>query len=306
MNFQIVLNQVLILLIIMIVGIFAGKKGIIADEASKKFSELLLYITNPMMVLGSFFFEFSAEKLKNALMVFLFATVFYFMSIFMSSLLFKGFNEKVKPILRFSAVFSNVGFIGLPMMKALYGQNGVFLGSFYVVAFNIFVWTFGYTMYGDAKESGGMKNLLKKALLNPSVVAVYVGIVIFVFRIPVPEIVKSAVNYIGDMTMPLSMLIVGALISTAKPKDLVNDPKVYYVAFVRLILMPLLAYGILYLIGVPESIYSVVVTALAMPVATTTTIFANLFDKDAIFASKAVILSNILSIITAPLIIGIL
>ncbi|WP_237266979.1 AEC family transporter [Thermoclostridium stercorarium] len=123
---------------------------------------------------------------------------------------------------------------------------------------------------------------------------------------PVPESVKSAVNYIGDMTMPLSMLIIGALISTAKIKELVNDARVYYVSAVRLILMPLLAYGILYLLGVPEQIVSIIVTALAMPVAATTTIFADLFDKDAVFASKAVMVSTILSVITAPVIVALL
>lgn len=306
MNFEIVLGQVLILFIIIIVGVIAGKAGIIADGASKKLSELLLYVTSPMMVLGSFFFEYSAEKLMNGLLVLLVAIGFYFISIFISSILFKGFNEKVKPIMRFSAVFSNAGFMGLPMMKALFGSEGVFLGSFYVVAFNIFVWTFGYAMYGNTKESGGMGRLLKKALLNPSVIAVYAGVVIFIFRIPVPDAVKSAVDYIGDMTMPLSMLIIGALISTAELKSLVNDIRIYYVSAVRLIVMPLLAYGILYLTGVPEMILSIVVTALAMPVAATTTIFADLFDKDAVFASKAVTLSTILSIITAPLIVGML
>ncbi|WP_237266943.1 AEC family transporter [Thermoclostridium stercorarium] len=167
MNFDIVFDQVLILLIIMVAGVIAGKAGIIADGASKKFSELLLYVTSPMLVLGSFFFEYSAEKFINGLMVFLIATVFYFFSIFLSSILFKGFDEKIKPIMRFSSVFSNAGFIGLPMMKALYGQDGVFLGSFYIVAFNLFVWTFGYTMYGEAKKGDGIKSLMKKALLNP-------------------------------------------------------------------------------------------------------------------------------------------
>lgn len=306
MNFSIVLGQVLILIIILIIGAVAGKTGIIADGASKKLSELLLYVTSPMMVLGSFFFDYSPEKLENGLLVLLVAVAFYFLSIFLSSILFKGFNDGVKPIMRFSAVFSNAGFMGLPMMKALFGTDGVFLGSFYVVAFNIFVWTFGYAMFGNVKESGGMKNLLKKALVNPAVIAVYVGVIIFVFRIPVPNAVKSAVDYVGNMTMPLSMLIIGALISTAKLKTLLNDIKVYYVAAVRLIVMPLLAYGILYLIGVPKVIISIIVTALAMPVAATTTIFADLFGKDAVFASKVVMLSTILSIITAPLIVGLL
>ncbi|NLK68086.1 MAG: AEC family transporter [Clostridiaceae bacterium] len=306
MNFTVVVEQVLILLIILVVGIVSGKVGFIADGASKKLSELLLYVTSPMMVLSSFFFEYSAEKMKNALLVFLVASGFYLLSIFLAKLIFKSFSSKIKPIMQFSAVFSNAAFMGLPMMKALYGLDGVFLGSFYVVAFNIFAWTFGYAMFSTVEEDGGMKKLLKKAMLNPAVIAVYVGVIIFVFRIPVPGAIERAVNYIGDMTMPLSMLIIGSLISTVKVKELLNDAKVYYASAVRLIVMPLLAYVILYLIGTPKILISIIVTALSMPVAATTTVFADLFDKDAVFASKVVMMSTILSVVTAPVIIGLI
>ncbi len=306
MNFTVVANQVLILLIILVVGVISGKAGIIADGASKKLSELLLYVTSPMMVLGSFFFEYSSEKLKNALLVFLAAVAFFLISIFLSKIIFKGLDKNVKPITQFTAVFPNAAYMGLPMMYALYGADGVFYGSFYVVAFNIFAWTFGYSMFSNVGKNLGMKNLLKKALLNPAVIAVYVGIVIFIFRIPIPFVVEGAVKYIGDMTLPLSMLIIGSLISTVKVKDLVNDVKVYIASAVRLILMPLLAYGILHLIGAPKILISVIVTALAMPVAAMTTVFADLFDKDAVFASKVVMVSTILSVVTAPIIIGLI
>ncbi|NLO41091.1 MAG: AEC family transporter [Ruminiclostridium sp.] len=306
MSFNIVLNQVLILFIILIIGFVAGKTGIIAGGASKKLSELLLYITSPMLVLGSFFFEYSAEKMRNALLVLLYGSGLFLFSILISAVLFKNYDSKVKPILRFTAVFSNCGFMGLPMMKALFGDDGVFLGSFYVGAFNFFVWTFGLAMFSDIKEHGGMRNSLKKALLNPALIAVYLGVIIFILQIPVPDVIRQAVNYVGDMTLPLSMLIIGALISTARFSTLFNDLKVYYASAVRLILLPLAAFGILSLIGAPKMVTSIVVTAAAMPIAANTTIFAEMFDKDSVFASKAVVLSTILSIIPAPLIISLI
>lgn len=306
MNFLVVLNQVLILVVILIVGVVAGKKGIIAEGASKKLSELLLYITNPMLVLSSFFFEYSPEKMRNGLSVFLYGSGFFLFSILISGLLYKNYDKKIKPILRFTAVFSNCGFMGLPMMKALFGDEGVFLGSFYLVAFNLFVWTFGLAMFSDIKVKEDFRKSMKQALLNPALIAFYIGVVVFIFKIPVPGFIISAVNYIGDMTLPLSMLIIGALVSTVKFSTLLNDPKVYYASAVRLIILPLAAYGIFYLVGVPKIVMSVLVTAVAMPIAANTTIFAEMFDKDSVFASKSVTLSTIFSIITTPLIVSLL
>lgn len=306
MNFSVVLNQVLILFVIMIVGAVAGKTGVIADGASKKLSELLLYVTSPFMVLSSFFFEYSQEKMRNGLLVLLYGSGFFLFSILVSSLLYRKYDSNVKTILRFTAVFPNCGFMGLPMMKALYGAEGVFLGSFYVVAFNLFVWTFGFAMFSGIKGKGGFWGSMKKALLNPSLVAVYAGVIIYIFQIPIPGFIVDAVNYVGDMTLPLSMLIIGALISTVKMSSILNDLKVYYASAVRLLILPLTAYGIFCLMGIPKMVMSVVVTAVAMPIAANTTIFAEMFDKDSVFASKTVTLSTILSIITTPLIVSLL
>jgi len=306
MKFDIVLNQVVILFIIMIAGIAAAKAGIISYGVSKKLSELLLYVSSPMMVLSSFFFEYSLDKLLDALLVFALGSIFFILTIILSKVLFTGSDEKKKPILRFAIAFPNSGFIGLPMLKALFGNDGVFYGSFYVIAFNIFAWTLGITMFNGGKGGKEAVKTLKKALLNPVIIAVYIGLVIFVLRIPIPGAVKEAVDYMGNMTLPLSMLIVGSLISTVKFKTLFSDIKVYYVSFIRLIAVPLLAYFLMSFAGLPQIPVSIVVTALAMPAATSTTIFANIFDKDEVFASKIVIFSTLFSILTAPLIVSLL
>jgi len=306
MRFDIVLNQAIILFIMMITGIAAGKAGIISDGVSKKFSELLLYVTSPMMVLGSFFFEYSPDKLRDALLVPVIGSIFFFLTIILSKVLFSKYDEKIRPVMRFAMVFPNSGYIGLPMMKALFGNDGVFYGAFYVIAFDIFLWTFGITMFSENKREKVNVKTLKKILLNPAIIALYIGLVIFALRLPIPDAVQEAINNIGNMTLPLSMLIIGSLISKTKFKTLLNDIRVYYVSFIRLIAIPLVAYFLLSFTGLPRMPVSIVVTALAMPAAAFTSIFPDMFDKDAVFGSKVVTLSTMFSIITVPLIVSLL
>lgn len=306
MRFDIVINQAIILFIMMITGIAAGKAGIISDGVSKKFSELLIYVTSPMMVLGSFFFEYSPDKLRDALLVPVLSAIFFFLTIIISKILFRKYDEEKGPIMRFAMVFSNCGFIGLPMMKALFGNDGVFYGVFYTFVFDIFLWTVGISMFSESKREKGNVKTLKKVLLNPAIIALYIGLVIFVLRLPIPDAAKEAINHIGNMTLPLSMLIIGSLISKTKFKTLLNDVRVYYISFIRLIAIPLLAYFLLSFTGLPRMPVSIVVTALAMPAAAFTSIFADMFDKDSVFGSKVVTLSTMFSIITVPLIVSLL
>ncbi len=302
MRFEIVLNQVLILFLILLVGYVAARAKILDGPAVRKLSEVLLYVASPMLVFKSFIFEFSMERLANAGWVVLASGTFFLITVFLSKVMFARFSERVNPVLRFTAIFSNCGYMGLPMMKALYGDDGVFYGSFYIVMFHIILWTFGVRIFGQDAETGGWK----KIFLNPSILAVYIGMAVFVLQIPVPGVMEGAVKAVGDMTMPLSMLIIGAVISTAKPKEIFNDPKVYLASSIRLIIMPLLALLLTRLVGLPALPSAVIVTAVAMPAAANITIFAEMFNKDSVFASKCVSVSTLLSILTAPVIISLI
>ncbi len=301
MEFNIVLNQVIILFIILIVGFVAGKFKIIDATGTKKLSEVLLFVTSPMLVFNSFFIEFTKERLINVLWIVGITGVIFFLSIVLSKMIYKKFNEKMVPVLRFTAIFSNCGYMGLPLMKALYGDEGVFYGSFYIVVFYIVLWSYGYMMFGGKGTKGQMA---KNVLTNPSIIGIYAGLIIFFFGISVPDPVRDAVKAVGNMTMPLSMLIIGGVMSTSKLTTVFTDWRVYLSSSVRLIIMPLLALCFVLITGVPALPGAVVVTALAMPSAANTTIFSEKFDKDTIFASKCVTVSTLLSILTAPVIIA--
>lgn len=302
MEYLTIFNQVAILFIILLTGVVAGKFKIIDSNATKKLSEVLLYVTSPMMVLNSFFIEFSKERLINVLWIVGTGMGMFAVSILLSKVIYRRFDEKIVPVLRFTAIFSNCGYMGLPLINAVLGSEGVFYGSFYIVTFHTVLWSYGYTMFGG-QESGA--RIIKRLLIKPSIIALYIGLTIFLFSIPVPEIVKGAVKAVGDMTMPLSMLIIGGVMSTTKLSTVFGDWRVYLSSFVRLIVMPLLYFILAYLISVPELPAAVLVSALAMPAAANTTIFSEMFDKDSVFASKCVTVSTLLSIVTAPIVISV-
>lgn len=298
-EFFVVLNQVLVLFVILFVGFIAGKKKILDPTGTKKLSELLLHVTSPMLVFSSFVIEFSQERLINIFYMVGISTCMFFIAIFLSHFIFIKFDERVRPILRFTSVFSNCGYMGLPLMKALFGDEGVLYGSFYVVIFNVFLWSYGYTLFGG---KGSRRDMIRKILLNPSIIAVYIGLVVFLLRIQVPNPIVESVKAIGNMTMPLSMLIIGGVISTSRFRDVFSDWRSYFLGGIRLIVMPLLALILTRAAGLTNLPASVVVVALSMPPATNTVVFAEMFDKDSLFASRCVTLVTLLAILTAPVI----
>lgn len=295
-----VFNQVLILFIIMFIGFIAKKAGIINDTVSKKLSELLLKITNPLLVLSSFQMEFSRDILNNIILVFLFAVASDTVSILLGQLLFAKYDSEKKKIMKFAAVYSNCGFMGLPVLEGLFGRTGILYGSIFVSVFNLFLWTNGVAIFSSKGELD--KESVKKIALNPGIIATVLGIVLFMLSVRLPGPVAEAVDLVGSMTMPLSMLIVGATVAGCKFRELFKGWDLYYISAIRLMLMPLLSFAVLKTLGFPEMLTTICVLLVAMPVAATTTIFAEMYDSDSRFASRVVAFTTLASIVTLPLV----
>ncbi len=294
-----VFNQVLILFIIMLIGFIAKKRGIFNSTVNKKLSELLLKVTSPLLVISSFQVEFTQDILKNVLIVFAFAMSSHIVSILLGQFLFRHCDKESCKIMKFAAIYSNCGYMGFPLLASLFGSTGVLYGSVYVAAFNIFLWTNGVMIFSEEKKLD--RQTIKKVLLHPGIVSVAIGIVLFIFSLKLPVPLASAVDMVGSMTSPLSMLIIGSVIADCEFKKLFKGWNLYYITAVRLILIPLLAFAALKLLGLPNELLKVCVLLVAMPIATATAIFAELYDGDTIFASRTVVMSTLLSIITIPL-----
>lgn len=298
MNQVIIINQVATLFLLILVGFIIRKLGIINRELNMGLSNLLLYVTLPFSIVTSFNFPFSKTLLSNAMIIFLISIAIHLFAIFISKLLFFKYPAATNRVLRATAVFSNCGFMGFPILEAVYGTQGVFYGSFYVLTFNILIWTAGVFIFTGKKDT-----MTWRQALNPAVIAVIIGLLLFIGSFKLPAPIFNTLEMIGSMTTPLSMLIIGCLLVEIKFSELFSDFASFYVTIIRLIILPLIVMICLGLMGVKGIILGVPVLATAMPTAALVAVFAEKHGADASLASRAVLFSTIMSIITIPVMI---
>lgn len=300
MNIIIIFNQVSTLFVLLVVGFVAKRVGIINDAVNKKLSQLLLMVTAPMLIFTSFLMEYESEKLINALYVIVLGIVMFIISIIIAEKVFFTKQPQGKrAVIKTAMVFSNCGFMGFPLINSIetLGQEGIFYASMYLVVFNIAMWTYGMAVF-----TGNANFDIKKALTTPAMIAVYVGIPIFLFQINIPFPIKNAAEMTGNMTTPLAMIIIGAIIESANLKEAISDVQVYILSGIRLLVMPLIAYVLFMFIDVPKIAADICIIVLAMPASVNAAVFSEQFDAEPLFASKVVTVSTLLSIITIPII----
>ena len=302
MDIAVIVNQVVILFLIILVGLYARKRNIISEDMTGKLSTLLLQVTQPLLIISSFEFELSATMFKNAIIVLALSFFIHFFSMLLGKFLYIRCSESSKKVLKFVTVFSNCGFMGFPVLQSIFGSKGVFYGALYVIPFNVLALSYGVMVFTGKSD----KDTMKKILTHPVIISVLAGMILFLMQIQLPKPVSEAIAMVGSMTSPLSMLIVGCLLASVPFKELFQGREVYIGSGVRLILLPLLMYGILSLLPLPKDVFQVCVILTAMPAAANTAIFAEKFGGDAMLASRTISISTILSIFTIPLILMLL
>jgi predicted permease len=284
-----------------VVGYVIRKLGILNRQLNKGLSDLLLYVTLPFSIITSFNFPFSRTLLANGIIVLLISMAIHLFAIFISKLLYFKYASATNQVLRAATVFSNCGFMGFPILEAVYGTQGVFYGSFYVLIFQVLIWTVGVGIF-----TGKQNTTTWRQVLNPAVIAVITGFTLFVFSIKLPEPLFNALVMVGSMTTPISMLIIGSLLFEIKLSEVFSGFSIFYVTIMRLIILPLFAVSCLLFLGVKGITLGVPVLATAMPAAALIVVFAEKHGADAVLASRAVFLSTILSIITIPAMIALI
>lgn len=299
-NFITVGTQVLELFILIGVGYLCGKTKLLKQEAIKSITNIVLYIVCPCVIVQNFIRPFNAEMLGGLLTAGAAALCIHLVSIVIAMLLFHDKIPEKNRVYRFALIFSNCGYMSLPMQQAILGADGVFFGAVYIVVFNVVMWTFGVWL-----SSGDKKSLsVTKILLNPCIIGMVIGVIIFLTSLPVPDIIKEPVTFLANLNTPLPMIIVGFYLSQTKIRDAFRDGKGFICVLLRLIAVPLLAFGGMMLCGIRGTVLITCVIAASAPVAAATTMFAAKFDNDAKLSVNLVTLSTLLSVITMPLIVG--
>lgn len=290
-------RQILIMFIILIIGAFCYLKGLITKEGTKQLSAVELQLVNPLLIFMSYQKEYNSKLLNGLLWSFALSAISFAVMILLSYAVI-GKNRENKDIERFAAVYSNCGFIGIPLINGIYGTDGVLYLTAYITFFNLLVWTHGYmTMKGERDFSSFLK-----ALKSPSVIAVFVGLIFYLTNIRLPAVPATAMQYISDMNTPLAMIIAGATAAQTNILKALKKPAVYLVSAMKLLVFPACAFAVCRFLGAPQIVLMTVTVAAACPVATTGTMFAIQMDKNPELCSEFFTITTLLSALTLPLI----
>ncbi len=294
-----VANQVFIMLILVIVGFVLTKRGLISEKGSHDISNILLTIVTPCVIINAYQIDFKPEVLKEIIISFAISIMITVLGIVIAKICFIREPDREKSIVkRFTSIYSNCGFMGIPLLEATMGAKGVLIGSAYLATFNIFVWTHGLSMYSDKKERFKITSLLK----NPGVMGVVIAMILFFSSIRLTGAVKACVGYIGSMNTPLAMVLLGTYLARSNLYDAVKNKSVLTVSFVRLILIPVISILILKLLNADSFILTSLILSAACPAAAICAMFAQKTNHDTSLPSQIVSVSTVLSLITLPFI----
>ncbi|NLB90959.1 MAG: AEC family transporter [Clostridiales bacterium] len=295
--FQKMASTQVLLFMYMLIGVLCNKTHIITKDTRKHFNNLLIYITLPATVFSSFLNNITSEEISQGGLMLLLSAGICIASYGLSLLLWHNKSPNKKTTLQFSTVFSNAGNAGIPVASMVFGNLGTLMASFFLIPIQVFIWTLGIALYMPK----GNKHNIKKILFNPCLISIVLGMLLFATNLKAPSFLVEGIRTLGNITGPLSMMIIGSTLAEIKPQNFFDKDSLL-ICFVRLLSIPLALVGILQWISIPAPLWQIAVTLSAMPIAFLAAVFSETHGKDHAFASKCIFLSTLFSLVTVPLI----
>lgn len=292
------LSTVGIFALMMTTGFIGGKTKVLGESVTEKLSVFVIKIVQPFLIVNSFLgLEFSVDNFKTGLLILLIGICMHAGMAAIAFLLAKPIKPMdERKLSEYSMVFANIGFIGFPILEAIFGKIGLFYGAFYLVSFHLFLWTWGIAIL--ARNRKDIKITPRKIFINNGTVPIAIGLVLFLINIKYPAFITSFTSAIADIGTPVSIMITGANLARRSFKKMFTNWHVYYVCAMRLIAMPLAAIVIVKLLGLPEYLVIFSGVMAAMPCPAVVTMFGEMYKISPGYASELVGSSTLLSIAT--------
>jgi len=285
------------ILLIIAVGYCITKAGMFSEKARGDLTNIIMYIVLPCNIFASFGGDITPEILRQSGIILIASFGLQGMYIILNRILYRRFTPARQAVLKYATISNNSGFLGLPVIEAVFGQTGLLYGSIALIPMRIFMWTSGLSLFTRTAT----KEKLKTLATHPCIWAVILGFGYIYAPFTLPAFLGNTIAAIGDTTTVLAMLVVGSILSGFDVKSAL-DKDCFYYSFFRLIVIPAVAFGALYLLGADPMVIGVAVLAAAMPAAVATAMLAEKYGQDSEFASKTIFVSTLLSIITLPII----
>lgn len=293
----IVLNQAIIMFILILVGAICFKSGLLSKESVNQISGLVLKIVNPIVILMAYQKEYEPELVKELGLTFILSIVAFIMAMAVSYLCIPEKEGRETVIERFSCIYSNCGFMGIPLVMAMFDYDGVFYLTAFLTVFNALVWSHG------VMQMSGEKSLksLGKVLRSPAIIAIVIGMILFFAKITLPSVLAEALKELGSLNTPLAMIVAGATIIQTDLLSVLKKSRVYYISFLKLLLIPILTILIFKLFPFDRTVEMTVLAAIAAPSAAICTMQCLNYHKNAAYASELFGITTLFSIATMPL-----
>lgn len=294
-----ILNQTIIMLILIAVGVLCAKLKIISSETNRELSKFVLQVVNPVVIFMSYQKEYEARLVKNLLITFALSVLAFAVILAVAYIFVRKKDGRHTEVERFSSIYSNCAFMGIPLMSALFGDEGVFYLTAFITVFNLVVWTHGVIIISGEKN---MKEVVK-VFYSPTMIAIVLGILTFFLKIKLPAVPVSALNFIKEINTPMAMIVSGVTISATNVPKLLKNTRLYFICLVKLIIIPAVLALVMSLFSVDEEVRMTVIVAAASPPAAMCTLFCIKYNKNSVYASEIFTAGTILSVLTLPAIV---
>ena len=285
------------LFLLVAAGVILRKLGILPDSAKQVLTDLVIDLILPCNIISSFLIEFNLDILKGFAVILLIATLIQFGCLIIANTFYNKEPDRRKKVLQYGTVCSNAGFMGNPIAEGVYGAEGLMYASIFLVPQRIVMWSAGVSYF---TESPDRKTVVKKVLTHPCIVAVYIGLFFMITQISMPVFLENTIKNVGGCTTTVSMILIGTILAEVKAGSIIDKGIMKY-TLIRLFFIPFLVFICCRLLPVRPMISGVSVLLTGMPAGSTTAILAAKYDGDYIFATKCVVVTTLLSLVTIPL-----
>lgn len=292
-------HQILIMFLLVVAGYIMHRIGWIDEKGIKQMSVVLLKLVIPMILISSFQRKFEKQLFNKWAVTLMVSVISYAVQIGLGQAFYHNKDAECNAESNLSVVLPNNGFLAFPIMIALVGELGVFLGSTNVILLNIIQWTYGVKLFAPNEKLDW-----KKIIFNPGSLSIILGLMLFVSPYKLPTPVFEAVDAIGSLNTPLAMIILGGLIAESDLKNSLKNLQIYKISAIKLIMLPVIMGVILSVLPIEKDVKLVGFICSVTPTATSVSMLSQLCDKNYKFATNTVVVCTILSAFTMPLILS--
>lgn len=286
------------LFLMILAGVVLKKIGVLDASGKKTLTDLCVDIVIPCNIVKSFLVGFQPDVIRACAGLLVVGFLLQILCVVFNKFLFHRYAEQQRKVLQYCTIVSMGGFLGNPVAEGVFGDLGLLYTSMFLIPMRVVMWSAGTSYF--VAGSTDKKKVIKNVLTHPCLVAVYIGLILMVTQLQLPEMLVSAVKSVGGCNSALTMFIIGTILADVKLTTIVNPTTVAFSVF-RLGILPAIALGVSRLFGLDTVATGIAVLMTGMPAGATAAIFAARYDSDAPFATRCVVLTTLISMFTLPM-----